>query len=181
MSSFPLLSFKNINDIELVDKPVVDIEVVTNGINLQCRLNRQSPNDYLIVAPNGAVDREKLSIPAFARWNWHGIFGAYILAISDPMLYYSDSLQIGWFASTKYIDVTSYTADVVKKIADELNISHERIIFWGSSAGGYSSILLASKIILRNLGRFLILVKQLKAWQFSIPANGQQSLPCRNL
>lgn len=146
MANFSHSEFQHINDIVLTEDPVSDFSVEVQGMKLECRLNQKVKNDYLIVTPNGAVDRKKLQLPAFARWNWHGLFNSSILAISDPTLYLDDSLPIGWFAGTKYQNTTTFAADTVLKVASLLGIPPSRIIFWGSSAGGYASILLASHI-----------------------------------
>lgn len=146
MANFPHSEFHDIESIELTEAPVSDLTINYQGMRLDCRLNQKVKNDYLIVTPNGAVDREKVALPAFARWNWHGIFKGSILAISDPSLYFKEDLPIGWFAGSKYLNTTSFVADVVCKIASLLQIPNQKIIFWGSSAGGYASILLAGKI-----------------------------------
>lgn len=138
--------FQNLNDITLGSEQLLDFSVERHGIKLECRLNKKLTNEYLIVAPNGAVDRSSLKLPVFARWNWHGLFKSSILSISDPTLYLADDLPIAWFAGTKYQDTTEYVADVVMRISTLLEIPYNRIIFWGSSAGGFASMLIASRI-----------------------------------
>lgn len=146
MTKFPHAAFKSIEDIVLSEEPVSDFSVIEDGIKLGCRLNATIKSDYLVVTPNGAVNREKVNLPAFARWNYHSIFNSTILSISDPVLFLEDSLRIGWFAGTKNLDVAHFVSEVVIKIAKHLGIASDRIIFWGSSSGGFASILLASKI-----------------------------------
>lgn len=146
MATFPYSKFQHIDDIVLTEDIVSDFAVEMQGIKLECRLNQKVKNDYLIVTPNGAVNRKTSELPAFARWNWHGIFNSNILAIFDPALYLNDNLPIGWFAGTKYQNITAFVADTVLKVASLLDIPPNRIIFWGSSAGGYASILLAAQI-----------------------------------
>lgn len=146
MTQFPHKEFKSINNIVLNEESVSDFCVLEDNLRLECRLNTTTRNDYLIVMPNGAVDREKVNLPAFARWNWHSVFNSNILSISDPALYLDENLPIGWFAGTQDLDITSFVAKVVSKVALLLKITPNRIVFWNSSAGGYASILLASKI-----------------------------------
>ena len=146
MANFPHTAFYNIKEITLKEDLVQDFSVEENGIKLECRINQKVKNNYLVVAPNGAVDRGKYELPVFARWNYHTIFNSSILSISDPALLLNESLRIGWFAGTRSLDVPQLTSEVVVKVADQLGISHDRIIFWGSSSGGFASILLASKI-----------------------------------
>ena len=147
MASFPHKMFSDISQIELTDDTVLDFCVKKDGIKLECRLNNKiNSNNYLVVTPNGAVDRNKYTLPVFARWNYHSILNSPILSISDPALFLDDNLRIGWFSGTKDLDITQFTIDVVEKVAAKLGIAKERIIFWGSSSGGFASILLASKI-----------------------------------
>lgn len=146
MATFPYSKFQHIDDIVLKEDIVSDFAVEVQGIKLECRLNQKVKNDYLIVTPNGAVNRKTAELPVFARWNWHGIFNSSILAISDPTLYLDDNLPIGWFAGTKYQKISTFVADAILKVASLLDIPPNRIIFWGSSAGGYASILLAAQI-----------------------------------
>lgn len=138
--------FNCIDSITLTADLISDFSVIMQGIQLDCRLNQKVKNDYLIVTPNGAVDRTKVELPAFARWNWHGIFNSNILAISDPTLHFDQNIPIGWFAGTKYQNVAAFVADVVVKVASLLDIPPNKIVFWGSSAGGFASISLASEI-----------------------------------
>ncbi len=146
MANFPHTAFHNIKEINLKEDFVQDFSVEQKGIKLECRINKKVRNDYLVVTPNGAVDRVKYELPVFARWNYHTIFNSPILSISDPALLLDESLRIGWFAGTQSLDVPQLTSEVVVKVADQLGISHDRIIFWGSSSGGFASILLASQI-----------------------------------
>lgn len=146
MTKFPRTAFESIEDIVLSEELVSDFSVIEDNIRLDCRLNTTVKNDYLVVTPNGAVDRKNVNLPVFARWNYHSIFNSPILSISDPALYLEDSLRIGWFAGTKSLDIAHFVSEVVTKVAEKLGIASDRIIFWGSSSGGFASILLASKI-----------------------------------
>lgn len=146
MADFPHNKFSDIESIMLTEDTISDLTITYQGMQLDCRLNQKIKNDYLIVVPNGAVDRTKRQLPVFGRWNWHGIFNSNILAISDPTLYFKNDLRIGWFAGSKYLNITDFVADAVCKIAYLLGIPNNRIVFWNSSAGGFASILLASRI-----------------------------------
>ena len=146
MAAFPNLDFNHINELNLIDSPILDFNIESQGIKLNCRLNRQIQSDYLIVVPNGIVDRKQAVIPAFNRWNWLGVFKCTVLAISDPTLYLDSNINNGWFLGSKYLDVTSFVADTVVKISNLLGIDSKHIIFWNSGDGGYASILLSSYI-----------------------------------
>ncbi|HCH27811.1 MULTISPECIES: hypothetical protein [Psychrobacter] len=146
MANFPHTIFNSIEEITFKKDLVQDFSVEEKDIKLECRINQKVKNEYLVVAPNGAVDRKKYELPVFARWNYQNIFNSSILSISDPALLLDDSLRIGWFAGTNQLDITQFVSEVIIKVADKLGITHDKIIFWGSSSGGFASILLASKI-----------------------------------
>lgn len=146
MANFPHTAFNNIKEINLNEGFLQDFSVEEKGVKLECRINQKVKNDYLVVTPNGAVDRKKYELPVFARWNYQNIFNSSILSISDPALLLDGYLRIGWFAGTSQLDIAQFVSEVVIKVADQLGVTHDRIIFWGSSSGGFASILLASKI-----------------------------------
>lgn len=67
------------------------------------------------------------------------------LSISDPALYRSDSLSLGWYAGTSSIpDLQEFLAEAVHTIAE--SISATRVVFVGGSGGGFASLVLTSKL-----------------------------------
>lgn len=107
--------------------------------------NKSSP--YLYVLFSGARDPNKHSLPKFDRWTWAEKFDASILCISDPTLALDqDRLNIGWYLGTENNDYLTHIATWVNHVASRLGILKERIISYGSSAGGFASIMLAGRL-----------------------------------
>jgi hypothetical protein len=84
-------------------------------------------------------------MPLFHRSSWFADFpDANCIALNDPSLYLNDQLLCGWFQGTSSYFYLEYCVEILKKIAYILNVNPENIYFYGSSAGGFSSLMMAS-------------------------------------
>lgn len=125
--------------------------VVQDGdVPLPCRLKLLDGAQTLFVMLNGAVDREKTALPAFARWNWGKILGGHVLAVCDPTLYLDDQLRLGWFVGRETFDPMQTLLRTVDRVSRALQVDPGRVIFYGSSGGGFAALLAAA---LRPVGR----------------------------
>ena len=87
------------------------------------------------------------TLPRFKRWSFYSKLDGHLLVVDDPMYKLFDSLRIGWFYGTRDISYTTILSDIVLKFLSLLSISKlENLCFYGSSSGGYASILMASLI-----------------------------------
>ncbi|MCP5149641.1 MAG: hypothetical protein H6982_02740 [Chromatiales bacterium] len=152
MAKPELSSFHSLDDVVLRRGVVSDLSVVISGMTCDCRLNDRVPGDVLYAVFNGAVDRQKYTIPVFARWNWHALLEAPILALCDPVLHLDPNLRLGWFIGTEEVDVTRAMAALVTAVAEQLDIAPGRVICYGSSSGGFAAISVASQM---PQGRFV--------------------------
>jgi hypothetical protein len=67
------------------------------------------------------------------------------VALSDPTLALDPGLLGGWFQGEPDHFYAETCARLITTLADRLSIPPERIVFYGSSAGGFTSILMASE------------------------------------
>ncbi|ETF04721.1 hypothetical protein W822_04185 [Advenella kashmirensis W13003] len=105
-----------------------------------------SSNDTLYVMMPAAIDRANRVLPAFNRWTWarEGIFPGHVLCIADPTLELHNKLQLGWFLGHKSSSAISDLAELITNFAKRKSIP--KIVIYGSSAGGFASLALASDI-----------------------------------
>ena len=90
------------------------------------------------------INRRDLQVlPFFTRWSFHNYTEYSCLCIGDPMYYRFDECRIGWYMGTKDQNYRQSTAELIKHIADVLNISNNQIVLYGSSAGGTAAIEIA--------------------------------------
>ncbi len=112
----------------------------------ECFFRRQS-GERLWVLLSAARDPKASQLPKFDRWSWGGSFPGAMLCISDPTLYLaSESLRIGWYVGTAEHDWLGRMADLVRAVAGMLGLGSDQVIAYGSSAGGFGSLMLAARL-----------------------------------
>ena len=125
----------------LKDEPLL---VRSGNYDFYC-LFKRGVEKRLFVLLTAAINRP-CPVPAFNRWKWRDRFPGSVLCISDPTLLQSEVLGIGWYLGCEENDATSDMAELVGIFATGLGISAGNIIPYGSSAGGFSAMSLASRI-----------------------------------
>ncbi|MFM5817777.1 alpha/beta hydrolase [Aeromonas sanarellii] len=105
-------------------------------------------NKSLFIMLPSAVDRAKMTLPVFNRWTWadKGVFPGNMLCISDPTLTLHHELQLGWLLGDIDHCATKDLANFIVRLAKEKGIPNNRIVFYGSSAGGFSALALATLV-----------------------------------
>ena len=102
----------------------------------------------LFVMMPSATERTKTVLPAFNRWTWAsaGVFPGSVLCIADPTLALDDQLRLGWLLGNKRHCATTELAAFISRLAKSKGIPPERIVIYGSSAGGFAALALAACI-----------------------------------
>jgi len=149
------ITTKNSSEFFIYGPNIVEIDVATlaNGPfftkygnhDFHCLFSRGTEN-RLFVLLTAAIRRGSRPLPAFNRWKWRKRFPGHVLCISDPTLAASSVLEIGWYLGSEMHDATTDMANLVKHIAQGLGVNNHSIIPYGSSAGGFAAMSLASRI-----------------------------------
>ncbi len=135
-------------DVSQLDPDALDgkpFAVQSEGLTFPCRYNSHPGSKTLFVAFHAAVDREKKTLPLYARWNWGKILNGNILCIDDPTLYLNDRLRIAWYIGTREKDVIQGVVRIAETFAERMGLTPSQIIFYGDSAGGFAAIAAAAK------------------------------------
>lgn len=105
-------------------------------------------NKALFVMMPSAIDRQKMVLPAFNRWTWavKGVFPGSVLCVSDPTLDLHEELMLGWCLGDRKHCATTELAEFVTKLARSKGIPNEKIVIYGSSAGGFAALALSACI-----------------------------------
>lgn len=99
----------------------------------------------LIVFGQGMIDRTQIQLPRFQRLDWAEAFPENILIISDPTLFLADDMTLGWLLGTHDNYMMPRIAELVMRARDQLRIQDGNILFYGTSAGGFSSMMLSTQ------------------------------------
>lgn len=95
-------------------------------------------SEVLVVTFHGLLDREKFAIPRFERARMTEEFDVSCLYWADPSLWLDPDLALAWYTGAGDFDLMSllarYSTDVAR------SIGARRIIFSGSSGGGFAAL-----------------------------------------
>lgn len=107
-----------------------------------CRFKLNKP---LVVFGQSAIT-PPVKLPIFHRWSWieEGDYSA--LFINDATLYLDEKLEGGWLQGTENHFYMDTYITIIRNFAKLLNISHSQILFFGSSAGGFTSMQMATRL-----------------------------------
>ena len=103
--------------------------------------------DGLIVFLNTARTANRgetlINLPFFTRWSFHRYTDYSCLCITDPTYYTFPKCKIGWYIGTEKDNYRKKTAELILNISRVLNVPEDKIILYGSSAGGTAVIEIA--------------------------------------
>ena len=121
-----------------------------NNVKYEFLLNLKDNTDKLLVLGSGARDInqtiENKHRPYFNRWSWKFNEEISTIFYNDPTTYLADNLTAGWGLGTLNDWYLEKISKIIIEIAYNLNINHDHIFFYGSSAGGFLSLALATLI-----------------------------------
>jgi len=103
------------------------------------------PNLPLVVFGQSAVTRP-VDLPVFHRWSWIHECNYSTIFINDPTLYLDPQMEGGWLQGKDthfYLD--SYI-EIIKSLMNFMNLNAKEVLFFGSSAGGFTSLQMAAKL-----------------------------------
>jgi hypothetical protein len=123
------------------DSPYV-LRVIKNHVPYEYLINRKSKSDKLIVFNNGAVAEGNVTMPVFQRHSWMNILKTSSIFCMDPTLYLNGILKIGWGIGRNDDYYLENSSLILKKIVSKMGITLENAAIYGTSAGGYISIIM---------------------------------------
>lgn len=133
-----------------VGKPFGLITYV-NDVKYEFLIHLKEDSERLIIHSSGAIDAKlehDRTRPFLHRWSWSADFKDSVIYYNDPTLYIHEGITGGYGVGTKDDYYLEKIANFVKLFANKLNVSNENILFYGSSAGGFTSFILS--IMIKN-------------------------------
>jgi predicted esterase YcpF (UPF0227 family) len=141
-------NYFSVTDVKLPDNEG-SLRVFVDGLEVNAYVKRSVSKRLILMFP-GASSRAKGYID-FQRYSWAENFDANVVVFSDPTMTASNNITLGWFQGT----VSNFGITAVRllicKIIDELGIAENDVLFFGSSAGGFTSLKLAEHFAFANV------------------------------
>ncbi|MBP2017883.1 hypothetical protein J2Z79_001269 [Symbiobacterium terraclitae] len=120
-----------------------EFSVVLDGVMFPIFVRRH-PGSKWVVFGQGAVDRNRSQLPVFQRKTWVEDICASCVIVSDPTLALDPTMRLGWFQGDGTRFYLAELASVVAEVTGfPMNERADDLCFYGSSAGGFTSLFLA--------------------------------------
>ncbi|GAB6055904.1 hypothetical protein JCM15415_12200 [Methanobacterium movens] len=153
----------DINELEFADFPIDELfslQINIKNVKFEFLIRFSSNNNGLICMGSGEYNPQKQSPPIYNRHSWQGEFEESIIYYNDPTLYLNSELTLGWCVGKDEEWYLLTISEIICTLARINNIDSSNILFYGSSGGGFTSIILAtliknSKAIVNNAQLFL--------------------------
>jgi hypothetical protein len=128
-----------ISDVARIEQPAI-YRVGLINTKVSTAFYPKVRSDALNVFFSGFVNRKALALPVFRRWEWNGQAPGHALYISDPTLEACDDLGLGWYIGDRQHDCMEDIACLVRGVARTFGVSERKIVFYGSSGGGFAAL-----------------------------------------
>ena len=140
------INFQSIDKVELSAAGIYQLSISLDVVSLEALVRVRECADFLIVFGQSALS-SRSRLPVFHRWTWFDDFPqAHCVALNDPTLFLNESMLGGWFQGTESRFYMNDGVDFVAHLASQLGVAPNRILFYGSSAGGFSSLMMAGML-----------------------------------
>lgn len=117
------------------------LEVKKDNVKYEYLMNRKTENNKLIVFNNGAIAGGNVKVPVFQRHSWANILKTSSIFCMDPTLYIND-LSVGWGIGKNENYYLENSSLILKTLISKMNIQLEDTVIYGTSAGGFLSIMM---------------------------------------
>jgi hypothetical protein len=140
-----VVNASSLDEIEIIYDQPFTLNVNFEGVLFEFYCNFRNSSDQLVVFGQAAIDRNKTSLPCFFRWKWLDSLETSGIILNDPTLYLGENLNGGWFVGTRERDYVHDCVAIINRLR-ELAELNKPPVFFGSSAGGFTSLAFASCI-----------------------------------
>lgn len=134
------VEFEHIN-FEILKKASPDIlKVMKDGVDFYFKINLKEHSNKAIVFSNGAYNPKKSAPPVFMRSKWLNDYDSTCICVDDRTLHGKD-VRVGWGIGTPDRYYLLDMSSIIKKILKQINVTSPNVIYFGSSAGGFMSLM----------------------------------------
>ncbi|WP_462420197.1 alpha/beta hydrolase [Salinicoccus sp. Marseille-QA3877] len=130
--------FDNLTDEEVI--------ITHNDEDFYFKFDINKQYNKIVVHTNGALKYDKKTPPVYQRSTWSNLIDASCIFIDDKTLHNisDDSFNTAWLMGTKNRYYVEDYSEIIKVVQRSLDIEDSDVYYWGTSAGGTSSIALAT-------------------------------------
>ncbi|WP_462420195.1 hypothetical protein [Salinicoccus sp. Marseille-QA3877] len=122
------------------------LKIKTNNNEFYFKFFLKENCEKLFVHSNGAINRDIKEPPVFHRSSWSDDIEGSCIFIDDKTIHNTE-YKAGWGIGTREEHYIEKYSEIIKSFQQILGIKSKDIFYWGSSAGGFMSLMLATRHI----------------------------------
>lgn len=140
------INFHDLKNFKLKLDKKIGLIVYWDNVKYEFLLNIKSNNEKLLILGSGALGQRNFdrSRPYIERHSWN--FKQSTIHYHDPTYYVDDMIRGGWGIGTEDNYYLEKISEILKILIKKSNILEKNVLFYGSSAGGFTSLMLATLI-----------------------------------
>jgi hypothetical protein len=135
------VDYYDLENYKLKENLLYILEVRKDNAKYEYLINRKLENDKLIVFNNGAISGGNVKFPVFQRHSWANMLKTSSIFCMDPTLY-ENNLSVGWGIGKNEEYYLENSSLILKLIIKKMNIQLKNTVIYGTSAGGFMSIIM---------------------------------------
>lgn len=139
------IHFDELSGVSFPKDKKVKLNINKDGFLFEFLMYFKSNSKKVLVLGSGAYDSNKMKPPIFNRYKWIESFEESSILYNDPTLYLGNA-NIGWGYGTKDKHFIKDIGEILKVIYKNNDIQPSKALYFGSSAGGFTSLMLASYV-----------------------------------
>lgn len=131
----------------MTTQPHLPYETMTtsSGLDIDYMSMNDQTGSMVVLMSNALVPgREDRRFPAFHRWSWAAAWpDSHVLAFADPALRGNPVPDGAWYLDAQH-DTIRAIAEAVAAEAEQREIPLDRVVYYGSSLGGFGALCAAA-------------------------------------
>lgn len=137
------VSFEKLNLNSLLEANPNILVVEKENVDFYIKLKIKNDIENLVVFSNGAINRKISNPPVFSRSSWFNDYSASCIYLDDATIH-DTNITVGWGVGTQDRHYILDYYQIILRISEILHIPSNKVIYYGSSAGGFISLMLAT-------------------------------------
>lgn len=139
-----VLDKEELESAEFPQDELFSLQVNHDDVKYEFLIRFSSESENLVCFGSGAYDPSKFKPPVYNRHTWYLEFAESVIYYNDPTLYNDDKLTLGWGVGKNGEWYLPVIADILKILAHKNRVENENMLFFGSSGGGFTSVVLST-------------------------------------
>jgi hypothetical protein len=140
------ISFAELENYRITSSEPFVLTVEWEGVKFEFLIRYKLRSTHLLIMGSGAgalSSEKQVGPPVFQRHSWIDNLEDSVIYYNDPTLYHDSNLRLAWGQGVVDRFYLKDIAIILEKLRQKIGIPTKNVIYYGSSGGGFMSLILA--------------------------------------